>query len=485
MKSKIIKGTPRIGMRIIKTAIAVFIVLLIHVILLLIDQKYSFDRSDWKAPSNMYTPFFAGIAAVYALHKNTKASLNQARIRSLGSVIGGYFGMILILISEYVLINKLNMKETNFPLFELITFAWVSLGIIPLILITVKVRQKDAVFISCLTYLSVTISIRNGGMPVFQFATNRVLSTIIGVGVSLLINNMSLLMHKNKNILFVTSLNNNFIKDVEHIPDFMKYKLNDLYFKDMPLCFVTTRSTGYLEKVFKDVEVEFPMVVMNGSAVYDFKNKKYDVVKNINSNIRIKIDEVLSRQNMNAFVSTINDNILHCYHNKLTNQGEIDFFEKNKHEEGYNFVRGTLPSDLEASFYLIIDEKEKIEALMNSLKEEVNELVDMFDYPHTTRGFYCLKLNSTEATKEDAIMYLKKKYNYDKVIISISGRTDLPLTELSDFSVCLSAAPKYVRDSVDLVVESNDPSSILKLFDKIYHKKNYNKIINKLKGNKK
>ena len=168
MKSKIIKGTPRIGMRIIKTAIAVFIVLLIHVILLLIDQKYNFDRSDWKAPSNMYTPFFAGIAAVYALHKNTKASLNQARIRSLGSVIGGYFGMILILISEYVLINKLNMKETNFPLFELITFAWVSVGIIPLILITVKVRQKDAVFISCLTYLSVTISIRNGGMPVFQ-----------------------------------------------------------------------------------------------------------------------------------------------------------------------------------------------------------------------------------------------------------------------------------------------------------------------------
>ena len=47
--------------------------------------------------------------------------------------------------------------------------------------------------------------------------------------------------------------------------------------------------------------------------------KQY-AIKNINSNIRIKIDEVLSRQNMNAFVSTINDNILHCYHDKLTYQ---------------------------------------------------------------------------------------------------------------------------------------------------------------------
>lgn len=483
MKSKIIKGAPRIGMRIIKTAIAVFVVLLIHVILLLLDQKYSYDRSDWHAPSNMYTPFFAGIAAVYALHKNTKASLTQARIRSFGSVIGGYFGMVLILISEYFLIDIFNIKETNYALFELITFLWVSIGIIPLILITVKVRQKDAVFISCLTYLSVTISIRNGGMPVLQFATNRVLSTIIGVGISLLINNLSLLMHKNKNILFVTSLNNNFIKDVEHIPDFMKYKLNDLYYKDMPLCFVTTRTTGYLEKVFKDVEVEFPMVAMNGAAVYDFKNKKYEVIKSIDNDVRLKIDKTLESHNIKSFVYTINDNILHCYHNKLTNQGEIDFFEKNKYEEGYNFVRGTLPNDLEASFYLIIDEKEKIESLMEDIRKEINDQVDLFEYPHTTRGYYCLKINSIKSTKEDAIRYLKKKYNYDKVIISISGRTDISLVEEADFSVALSTTPKYIRDVVDLVVESDDPSSVLKLFDSIYHKKNYNKLIKKLKNN--
>ena len=82
-------------------------------------------------------------------------------------------------------------------------------------------------------------------------------------------------------------------------------------------------------------------------------------------------------------------------------------------------------------------------------------------------------------------MYLKEKYNYDNVIISISGRTDLPLIKISDLSVCLTTAPKYVRDSVDLVVESDDPSSVLKLFDKIYHKKNYNKIINNLKDIKK
>ena len=424
MKSKKILGTPRIGMRIIKTAIAVCIVLLIYVVLLLIDEKYNYERSDWKAPSNMYTPFFAGIAAVYALHKNTKASLTQARIRSMGSVIGGYFGMVLIMISEYVLIDLLDLKENNYVLFELITFIWVSIGIIPLIILTLKVRQKDAVFISCLTYLSVTISIRNGGMPVFQFATNRVLSTIIGVGISLLVNNIALLRNKNKDILFVSSLNNNFIKDVDNIPDFMKYKLNDLYYKDMPLCFVTTRTTGYLEKIFKDVEVGYPMVVMNGSAIYSFENETYEIIKNMDNNVRLKIKDKLREYNLKAFTYTINDNILHCYHDKLSNQGEIDFFEMNKYEEGFNFVRGELPEDLESTFYLIIDEKEKIDAFIEELRNnKIDEVVDLFEYPHTTRGFYCLKINSKEASKENSVKYLKDKNKLDKIIICISGRT--------------------------------------------------------------
>ena len=105
----------RIGQRIIKTSIAVFVSISIHIILLYIDKQLGIDRNlDWHAPSNMYTPFFAGIAAVYATHKDRKSSFQQAKIRSLGSIIGGYFGMGLIWLTEYFLINKYNLQETNF-----------------------------------------------------------------------------------------------------------------------------------------------------------------------------------------------------------------------------------------------------------------------------------------------------------------------------------------------------------------------------------
>ena len=166
-----------IGKRIIKTAITLFIVLLIYIALLALDNLFQIDHNNFKAPSNMYTPFFAGIAAVYATHQNKKLSIKQAKVRSVGSLVGGYFGMIIVFL--YLI------------LFNLIKYVIVSVSIIPLITFTVQIKQVDAVFITCLTFLSVTVSQRNGGMPVFQFATNRVLSTLIGVGVSLFVTAVS------------------------------------------------------------------------------------------------------------------------------------------------------------------------------------------------------------------------------------------------------------------------------------------------------
>ena len=153
----------RVGKRIIKTAVTLFIILLIHIFLLWMDNIFQFDRNKWYAPSNMYTPFFAGIAAVYATHRDKKSSLKQAKIRSIGSIIGGYFGMLIVLLIEFLLITRTNLEANNMILYYLIRYIIVTLAIIPLIVITVKLKQPDAVFITCLTFLSVTISQRNGG----------------------------------------------------------------------------------------------------------------------------------------------------------------------------------------------------------------------------------------------------------------------------------------------------------------------------------
>ena len=474
---------PRVGMRIVKTMIAVFFAIGISIILKMIDISRGKDISDLgdiSVLSNMYTPFFAGIAAAYALHRDTKSSYNQAKIRSFGSIIGGYFGMVVILIAEYILIDVMSLNTTNYPLYLLITYVIVSVGIIPLIVIAIVFKQQTCVFISCLTYLSVTISIRNGGMNVILFATNRVLSTLIGIGISLLVNNISLFRKKNKDILFVSSLDNNFLSK-DNINPYIKYKLNNLYYKNMPLLFATTRTPSSLHSIFDDVEVTYPMVIMNGSAIYHSNKEEFEDKCKIDDETEKFIEETLKELNINAFRYIIDDNMLHCLYTKIQNDAERNYYNHRRKNKFDNFVRASLLDELDISLYVVIDRKDKIDALYNEINNsKYIDCVDLIVYKYESieGDYYYLKINSKEAKKENLVSEMKERGNFNKVVVCGSGNTDINMIKNADFSICVNNAPNHIKDIVNIVVK--DAGEVLKVFEYIYHSNDFDKKIKKV-----
>ena len=73
-----------------------------------------------------------------------------------------------------------------------------------------------------------------------------------------------------------------------------------------------------------------------------------------------------------------------------------------------------------------------------------------------------------------------KDKNFNNLIVSVSGRTDLELIKHANLSMCLSIAPDYVKESVDIIL-NDDAGEALKIFDKIYHCTNIDKEILKIK----
>lgn len=475
---------PKIGMRIIKTTIAVFLSIAIYLILLLITESMGLDRNDLNSPTIIYTPFFAAIAATYALHRDKKSSLSQAKIRSFGSVVGGYFGMIVILITDSVLIDVFNLAETNFVLYTFITYVVVALAIIPLIWLTVVMKQQIATFITCLTYFSVTISIRNGGLPVFLFATNRVLSTLVGVGIALVVNNFSLIKNKNKNILFVSSIDNNLLnRNSTEMSPYLKYKINNLYYKEMPLTFITTRTLSTLQGLFNDVEVGFPIVVMNGAAVYHFPTKTYDDIFKIGPNVRSQVEKCLDSHGINYFTYSIDDNQLHCFYNQITNPAQQEYYDMCRKSNFDNFVRALLPAESGSSLYIVIEKKEIINNLVEILSsEEFKHKIDIVTFPFGEEDaeYHYLKINSVASRKENMIKAFVSKQQFDSIIVCGSGKSDIPVIELSTFSFSLNTSPSEVQEKVDLVID-DDPENIMKIFEKIYHSRKPQQTIEKIK----
>mgnify|MGYP003292416061 CR=1 FL=1 len=469
---------PRVGMRIVKTFIAVFICMLLNILFMLLNKWFDLGIVDANGLVIFYTPFFATIAAVYCLHRDKKNSLSQAKIRSVGTVIGGYFGLLVIIIADLLLVNVLGLNVSDPLLYKTLLYVFVSICIIPLIYLTVIMKQNSCVFITCLTYLSVTISIRNM-QPVYIFATNRVISTLTGIGIALLINNISLIRNRNKNLLFVASLPS--ITDSKNkLSPYSRYTINDMYFKEMPLSIVTQTTLSAFKHVFDDVDITFPFVVMDGAAIYHFDKQEYENVFYIDNESESKINSILNEMGVNAFCYCIYDNILYCYYKNINNVGEQHYYNIRRKNAFDNFVRADVLTDIFISQYTIINKLNVLNNIINKLEEVLGDAISYDVEPYEIEGYYSLNIISSSSTKVNLLKKIKGN-QYEKVIVCIEKTDDLPLLEVADFSFCMPTADNEVKERVDCIIKGK-PDKVLRIFNNFYHSYTPDLIINYLKN---
>lgn len=147
-----------IGMRVIKTAISSYICFLL-----------SFIRKT--------SPFYSVIAAILSMQTDPESSVKVGKSRMVGTIIGGIYGFVAI-----QLINMLNIQ-----LFGYLHYFILTLFLIPIIYTNVYLKYPSSTYISCVAFLSITVS-HGGDMNPMYFAINRTIDTLIGILVSVIIN---------------------------------------------------------------------------------------------------------------------------------------------------------------------------------------------------------------------------------------------------------------------------------------------------------
>jgi len=150
---------PKIGLRMVKSVLAVFACFMIDIF-----------RSG-------SVPFYSAIAAILCMQPDVSGSMKVALNRTVGTLIGGFYGMVAMLLFKHF-----NLYDNVF-----VRYTVVSIAILPLMYLTVLLKKHKATYITCVVFLSVTISHGADASP-YLFAINRIVDTLIGIFVSLGIN---------------------------------------------------------------------------------------------------------------------------------------------------------------------------------------------------------------------------------------------------------------------------------------------------------
>jgi len=450
---------PKIGLRNIKTALAILITLLFYLLIHIINPEVA---SLW------YSPFFAGIAAAYSLQSDYTASFRQARIRSMGSIIGGVYGVFIVNMYEMVLHNPIETSLINS--LNLLTFyLLVAIAVVPLIYSTVIMKQTMATFVTVLTYLSITVSIRNN-LPIEYFAVNRIFSTIFGVLVALLINGIHFNHIKNKDILFVSGLDGTLFVDNQELSGYTKHKLNHLIRHGANITVATTRTPSTLFQALNGVSFNLPLIIMKGAALYDIKKQEYLETKPICQEDRTILESYFEKEKKSVFAYSVIDDVLTVFNGPISNLAERYYYEQHKKDFYKNHVRGTPNQDCQILLFMIIDIEEEIIRMTKEIRQfDLDHSLDIQIYPFEGMyGYYFMRIYDHLSKKYEAIKELVAEYNFSKVVVLGSKVFDIPMMQSADYAICLGSASDEVKNVADLVLKDTNPDAIVSQISKIF-----------------
>ena len=150
---------PKIGLRTIKSALAVFLCLLFF-------------------PNE---PFFACLTTIFCIQDTVSNSVKIAINRGLGTILGASVGLLFLIVCRFLTYN-IDIYFIRKPL----VYLTIALGIITVIYLCNLINKTGAINISCIAFLAVTTT-HAFGHPV-QYAVNRTIETLFGILVGLLVN---------------------------------------------------------------------------------------------------------------------------------------------------------------------------------------------------------------------------------------------------------------------------------------------------------
>ena len=470
----------KIGLRTIKTSISILICLGIYLGLKCLELNPN-------VPENfafiIFNPFFASIATAYSIYPNKKKSVEQAKNRCVASFIGGFVGIFITLAFEFISGYDWPSALSSSIVDLLIPYSLVAIFTILVIIIGVKLDQRPAIFVSILTFLSVTVNpnaVIATNFGVWLFGLNRILSTIIGVLVALAVN-LFRLPHKtrNKDLLFTIGIEGMLKDESDSFEGYRNYKLNSLVYNKMNCTLYTTRIPSTFMYILDDVKINNPIVCCSGAALYDASKHTYLKTEPIKYEDSLLIDNYLKTLNVTPFKNYIIHDVLNIFVESLDNVGEILYANKYKNAPYCNFIFGNNPNKDDVLYYLLVEEADMTEQIVNELrtgplKDKI--IVQIYDCFETDISVSELKYIKIYSKKVEELNVLKEyaKENDFRIVGLTTNHISNMLLKNSDIAVTYSSNKEAIEFS-DVILNSNSYDELFRVIARIYYSRKYKK----------
>lgn len=330
------KILPPLGHRILKTAVAVYICLIIY---MLRGYKGAVIQSC--------------IAAIVCMQPYVSDSKSYAFERVLGIVIGSAWGFAYLLFMYLIPVSPERM---------VIAYAVMALFVMLSIYSTVIIKKTSTASLVAIIYLGIVISYPYVEEPFAQVADN-VLDTMIGIIVAIIVNISHLPRAKHPEYLFFVRTMDLVPDRYAQIPSSVHITLDHLYNDGAKICLVSRWAPAFIISQMGLLNVNSPMIIMDGAGLYDIQRGKYLDVIEIPHNNADRLRSILEGFGASCNYYTVRDRTMCIYHSGPNNEAEHEEYMIMKRSPYRNYMDGMYMEDDKIAFIRAVDSPERIEEL--------------------------------------------------------------------------------------------------------------------------
>ena len=374
---------PRLGQRIVKTSVAVFLCLLFYYL---------------RGYSGRDMPTEAAITAIICMQPYVRDTRDYALSRFAGTLLGAGCGLLFLFLLLLFPVLGQNL---------LVLYALMALGMMLCLYGGVLLRRPDISGLAAIVFICVVIAFPEINQPLLQ-ALKRITGVLVGTASAIAVNVFRLPRVKRRDQVFFVRTRDLAPNRFSDIPAAALFRLNYLYADGAKICLMSEHAPAFFAMQLHNAMLSVPMIVMDGAALYDARENKYLCVKTLERGQAEALQAMLAGMGLSYFIYTVHHGRTCIFHQGPLRAEEQAVLDRMRASPYRSYLEGEILNDAEIVYFKVIDSAERILALEKGLSyTALDQRLRLVSRPQSAPGISGLYFYSNKATvsgAKDALM---------------------------------------------------------------------------------
>ena len=270
-------------------------------------------------------------------------------------------------------------------------------------------------------------------------------------------------MNTNKT-LYISDLDGTLLNQSAKLTAYTENVLNSMMEKGLNFSVATARLLEPVRNMLANLKINVPIVLMNGVLIYDIEHDEYIRVSKIFPEAVITIVKEINKFEISGFMYELNNGKFMTYHEFFRQQPIPEYLEK----RAVSYKSICVPNGFSSIspdnivYFTLINTQERLQPLHDALVVAQPDLNLAFYKNIYSEDMWFLEIFSKDASKKNAIIYLKETFGFERVVGFGDNHNDLPMFQICDIRVAVDNAITEIKEAADFVCDTNDNDGVAK-----------------------